>query len=273
MLKEFYNHNQQNYNNPDYDFNNPMLEGETGSGKTLLCKAFCYKYKLPYLRFNLNGGTTTADLIGSFIPDTTQPNSSGGFKPRFNYGYLSLFAKHGGVLVLDEINTAPAEILTALNSLTDSERSFIIQDTGEIIKAHPNFFLICTLNPESYSGRKPLAEDFKSRFQKFIFNSDTAIEKKLIKNIKILDLAQNLRDLQKKGDIDTPISTRILKYYEQNLNFYGFDIATEFFINNFKEHEKKAVYDTIELKFKLADSQDLNTAPIEATDLNTAPVN
>jgi MoxR-like ATPase/DNA-directed RNA polymerase subunit RPC12/RpoP len=47
---------------------NILLLGETGIGKTHCLRHLAYQTKLPYMRVNLNGGTTQEDLIGQWIP-------------------------------------------------------------------------------------------------------------------------------------------------------------------------------------------------------------
>jgi len=225
------------YTNKDF----VLIVGETGTGKTHLIRHFAYENKLPYARINLNGGTTADELIGHWVP-----NKDGGFK--WQDGILTTFVKNGGVIALDEVNACPAEILFCLHSLTDDERTLtLVDENNTVIKAHPNFFLVATMNPD-YEGTKPLNQAFKDRFKiKLIFDYDDKIEKKIVEDEVIVELAKKLRTMHSKGEISTPISTRTLIHYSENKNAYGEKLAFEIFLNNFETDEKDAIKNVMEL--------------------------
>ena len=218
-----------------------LITGETGTGKTHLVRHFAYMKKLPYARINLNGGTTAEELIGHWVPA-----KEGGFK--WQDGILTMFVRYGGIVALDEVNACPAEILFALHSLLDDERMLVLLDKdGEVIRAHNNFFLVATMNPD-YEGTKPLNEAFKDRFPiKLVFDYNDKIEEKLIENDRILLIADKLRPMKAKGEITTPISTRMLIYYVNNLNAFGEKLANEMFLNNFATYERDAIKNVIEM--------------------------
>lgn len=218
-----------------------LLIGETGTGKTHLIRHLALKKKMPYARINLNGGTTADELIGHWVPD-----NEGGF--RWQDGLLTIFVRNGGIIALDEVNACPAEILMALHSLTDDERMIVLQSKdGEVVKAHKNFYLACSMNPD-YEGTKPLNEAFKDRFPiKIFFDYSEKVEKKLIKDDVLRRLAKRLRKMKEVGEITTPVSTRQLLYFVENKESYGYDTALEFFLNNFESHEKQPIKDVIEM--------------------------
>ena len=218
-----------------------LVEGETGAGKTALARHFCYVKKLPYARINLHGGTTPDELIGHFIPD-----SNGGFK--WQDGLLTTFVRKGGVVVLDEANFCPPEILGALHSLTDDERKLtLVANDSEVIHAHKDFFLIATINPD-YEGTRPLNEAFRDRFKVVLFfDYDINVEKKLISDDKLRKLASKLRIMKTKGEIVTPVSTRSLIQFEQNSKLYGHELALDFFLNKFKSFEREPIKNVLDL--------------------------
>lgn len=226
---------ERSYNNGKF----VLLEGETGTGKTHLVRHFAFEKKLPYARINLNGGTTADELLGRWVP-----NLQGGF--RWQDGLLTIFVRNGGIIALDEVNACPAEILFALHSLTDDERTLKIND--EVIHAHEHFFLVGTMNPNEYEGTKPLNWAFASRFKiKLYFDYDAKIEKKLIEDEKILEIAEKLRLMHKKGEISTPISTRELIAFDENRKVFDENLAYDLFLNNFEKIEQKAIQNVIEL--------------------------
>jgi MoxR-like ATPase len=169
---------------------------------------------------------------------------------------LTLFVRNGGVVVLDEVNACPSDILFCLHSLTDDERTLTLLDKdSEVLHAHPNFFLITTFNPD-YEGTKPLNEAFKDRFKvKLDFDYNLKIEDKLVEDKDILRLAEKLRIMRAKNEISTPISTRMLIFYEQNSKQYGKDLALEFFLNNFESYEKEPIKNVLEM---ISKGEDVN---------------
>lgn len=223
---------------------NTLLIGETGTGKTHAVRAFCYNKKLPYMRVNLNEATTVEDLVGQWIP-----NAKGGFQ--WQDGVLTKFLREGGVFVCDEINSANAGILFILHSVLDDERKIVlVQKDGEVIHAHKDFWFIATMNPD-YEGTKPLNHALKDRFQVVLYyDYDEQVESELVKNKDIQRLAQKLRPLYRKGEILTPLSTRGLMQFEQNINIFGKDAATEMFLNHFSRDESQSIRSAMELIFK-----------------------
>jgi midasin len=80
--------------------------------------------------------------------------------------------KEGSLIILDEINLAPSEVLEALNRLLDDNRELYISESGTVLKAHPNFRIFAAMNPsELYAGRKDLSEAFKNRFIHLYFDN------------------------------------------------------------------------------------------------------
>ena len=235
FLKKCFQHNQDVFDKKSGKWKNIMIVGETGSGKSFFARAFAAKMKLPYKRINLNGATTPEDLCGQFIPKIDR---SFGWQD----GWLTLFMRDGGILVLDELNMASADILAILNSVLDDERSLTLtQKDGEIINAHRNFFAICTMNLH-YEGTKELNLALKDRFSDIIvFDYEKKIEGNLLKNKKIIQFAEKLRDSYKKGEIMNPVSTRSLIYFADNFKNYGEYTAIEIFSNRFEETEKNVV--------------------------------
>lgn len=219
---------------------NILLIGDTGVGKSHCARFMAWKLKLPYKRINLNGATTPEDLVGQFVP-------SGERDKPFVWvdGWLTKFMRHGGILVLDEINMAQADILAILNSVLDRERSLVLtHKDGEIIQAHKNFIVISTMNLH-YEGTKPLNEALRDRFNLTLeFNYDSNVEKELISNKNILDFAEKLRIAYLNSELMTPVSTRSLMFFQTNLRVLGKYIAEEIFFNRFDTNERKVVRET-----------------------------
>lgn len=230
---------QSLYENKDF----VLLIGDTGCGKTHLARNLAYQNNLPYMRVNLNGATTPEDLIGQWIPNPNPGVDTA--KYVWQDGVLTKFMRQGGVFVVDEINMAPADILSMLHSVTDDERRLVLtQKDGEVIIANPNFWLVCTMNPD-YEGTKPLNLALKDRFRIIPLGYSDRVERKLSIDEKMLEVAQKLRD---SDEITmTPVSTRDLIKYRDDQIKYGESIARAFFINNFDITEQPVVKEVMEL--------------------------
>jgi MoxR-like ATPase len=217
-----------------------LIIGETGTGKTFLVHHFCYVHKLPLYRVNLNGSTTPEHLIGRWTP-----TAEGGF--RWTDGILTTFVRHGGVIVIDEINSANAEILFCIHSLLDDDRQIcLIQKDGEVIKAHKDFWAIATCNPD-YEGTKPLNLALKDRFEILKFDYDEKVESKLVKDENMIGFARKIRKLYKEQEIRSPLSTRALMRNDKLKETFGKEIADIFLLNKFHDEEVNAIAEVLHI--------------------------
>jgi len=219
---------------------NVLLVGDTGSGKTHLVRHVANKMKLPYFRASFDRGITVEDLIGEYKPDETNHH----FK--WVDGMLTKMVREGGVFVGDEINGTAPEILFFLNMLLDDERKVVLrQHNGEEIIAHKDFIFVATINPSDmvvYEGVKRMNIALVDRFDLILtINYSKEVEKKLIKNEKLLKLANELRTAFMGGRLNVPVSTRALLQYEANEKLYGKELAMISFINKFPSEEKSIV--------------------------------
>lgn len=212
---------------------NSLLLGETGTGKTHCLRHLAYQMEIPYMRVNLNGGTTPEDLIGQWIPKKDGP----GFE--WADGVMTKMIRHGGLLVVDEINAANAEILFILHSLLDDERKVVlVQKDGEVVTAHTDFVFAATMNPTGYEGTKQLNLALFDRF-------DVVIE---FKNNAERFAPQNMREAVRKikegiaaGNIMGTISTRGIQQFIKNRELFGLDVAKEMFLQKFERLGREVV--------------------------------
>jgi len=157
-------------------------------------------------------------------------------------GPVTDLVRHGGVLLLNEIDFMPERITTVLFGLLDDRREIqLLENGGEVIKAHPDLVVIGDHNP-NYRGSRPMNQAWKDRFaHKWDFEYDKAIEKKLIGNTTLLEVANQLREQHERGEIDTPISTRGLEAFVKNVRNVNLDYAIETYLNSFADDEREAV--------------------------------
>lgn len=219
---------------------NVLIVGDTGTGKTHLVRHFAHANKIPYARLNLNAGTTADELVGRWVP-----SQSGGFK--WQDGILTTFVRHGGVVVLDEVNAASPDVLFCLHGLLDDERMLVLQaKDGEVVRAHPNLFIVATANLD-YEGTRTMNEAFLNRFAvKLHFDYDTKVEKKLIKDEILRKVAKMVRDMKNQGKMMSSLSTRDLLNYQRNKELYNNKMAIEFLVVGRTASEQVALRNVFE---------------------------
>ena len=174
-----------------------LIEGPTSAGKTAAVRYLAWKTQAPYRRINLSDATEVADLIGRYVGGELRYSSSAlqamsatdlrllcdhykvaaeprnasiaalvqaQQKSRWVDGPVVTALKRGEVLLLDEINLAPASVIERINSLLDDDGNLVLTEhKGEVIAPNKNFRVVSTCNPANYVGRKPLSEAFRSR--------------------------------------------------------------------------------------------------------------
>ena len=133
-----------------------LLTGPAGTGKSVLATIMATEMKAPLLRYQATEGTQIEDLKGEYIPSADKDK-------QFEYclGLLLKAYSEGWQMLIDEINMAPAGVLSLLNQFLDDTPNITIY--GKVYKRHPNFVLYCTMNP-GYEGTNPLNASLKSRF-------------------------------------------------------------------------------------------------------------
>ena len=171
---------------------NVLLEGPTGTAKTLSAEIICdlleyikkkekkEKYKKKeVIKFNLSSETTIPDLLGRYIGSN---KSLAGIKME-DGPFIDAY-KNGKILILDEINLASKSVLECIEAALDND-FLSIDNPGkpliEKIPKHKDFCLIATQNPNSglYIGkRQDLGFEFLSHFQVIYFDKFTEEEYK-----------------------------------------------------------------------------------------------
>lgn len=176
--------------------------GPSGTGKTTKLIAIAGALGLPYLKVTGSRNIDEAYLFGKYV----LKNGS----TVFEYGPLTKIMKYGGVFIFDEINMIDGDVLSSLNDLLDGSRMKVL-DSGEVIKAHPNFRFAESMNI-GYAGTNEMNISHKSRIQfknklseistetmaKIVIN-ETGIEEKIALEMSSLvpifnDIIENLGD-------------------------------------------------------------------------------
>ena len=212
---------------------NILLIGETGTGKTHCLRHLASEMEMPYMRVNLNGGTTPEDLVGQWIPK----REGSGFE--WCDGVLTKMVRLGGLFVCDEINAATAEILFILHALLDDERKVVlVQKDGEVLVAHEDFVFAATMNPTGYEGTKPLNLALFDRFDVIIEFKNNA-EKFAPPELK--EVVRKIKSGIANGDIMGAISVRGVQQLERNRKLFGDVVARKIFTQKFVGVGKETV--------------------------------
>lgn len=191
------------------------LVGHAGVGKNVLIRHIAEQTNTPIVRFGASDDITYEDFTGAYAPT----EDGDGFE--FRYGVGAAAVKYGWWLIVDEINAAPPEIMTALHQVTEEgdNAELLIRETQEVITPHENFRLIGTMNP-NYAGTHELNKAFASRayhvrleylsphLEREILAEKTELDSHLRRQLTLF--AQSVRSRLEAGDIRTPITTRHL---------------------------------------------------------------
>lgn len=223
--------------------NNVLIFGPTGPGKTSLVLAYCATDKIPMVTVQCHGAVDPNTFWGGLVID----EATGALKG-WQDSEVTEVIRHGGVLYLDEVNFLPSKVSATFHGLLDKRRQITILDKGnEVIKAHKDLQVIVAYNPD-YEGTRPLNAAFKNRFKiKVRFDYDEMVERQLLCLPVMMDLAAKLRQANKAGDLDTPISTNMLIEFEELAVDLGYPFAVNNFLNAFGEDERQAVGEAFEL--------------------------
>ena len=138
---------------------NVIIQGPKGTGKSELIKKFAEDTGLPYWSVIGQEGIRADELLGHY--ELREGTS------KWVDGIIPKAVRAGGILHIDEANVIEPAILMRLDELLDNKRQLNMEDlNGELVKAHPDLFVVFTMNPPTYEGVKPLPEPIMSRLTK-----------------------------------------------------------------------------------------------------------
>lgn len=188
-----------------------MLKGPTGCGKTRFVEHMAWQLGRPLVTVACNEDMTASDLVGRFLLDADGT--------KWQDGPLTFAARHGAICYLDEVVEARQDTTVVIHPLTDNRRVLPLEKKGELLEAHPDFFLVVSYNPGYQSLMKDLKQSTKQRFGALDFNwPEAAVEIEIVSHEsgvdadtakKLVEIGGRARNLKGHG-LDEGVSTRML---------------------------------------------------------------
>jgi cobaltochelatase CobS len=199
---------------------NVLLYGAAGTGKTTAAMQYAARTGRPFMRIAFDRTTEPADLKGG-----RYPSESGGIE--WHDGNLTrAFRVPGMVLLLDEPTLLRSGSLAVLQTALDER--FLVLDTGEVVRAAPDLFVIAADNTDMtgdatgrYIDTAPVNLAFGDRFA-WRFAVDYLPEAKEIDAIStqtglhreatkfMVEYATKTRNEANGGTLTAPVTTRRL---------------------------------------------------------------
>jgi nitric oxide reductase NorQ protein len=194
-----------------------LLKGPTGCGKTRFIECMTWKLgaaageALPLVTIACHEDLTATDLVGRYLLSAEGTE--------WQDGPLTRAVRTGGICYLDEVVEARKDTIVVIHSLTDHRRLLPIEKRGEVLQAHPDFFLVVSYNPGYQSTLKDLKHSTRQRFLSIEFGYPPAeLERRIIERESGVDsalaerlaqLGTEVRRLDQQNLLEGP-STRLL---------------------------------------------------------------
>jgi hypothetical protein len=236
--------------------NNLMFTGPSGTGKTTLSKLIASRTGLHHVRVDFGGKLdAVSTLIGTHRHD---PEKGSYFDP----APFLLAIQKPGIVLLDEVNRAPAAGNNILFPLLDGAREITIDQElskgNRTVKVHEDciFHASCNTGFE-YTGANPLDPAFKSRFKTLEIDYPPAREEERLLALftkaeveiigTIVAAANTIRALHKEGELSSSIGLRETIDCAQCVED-GFQLPDAFehaFLPKFEHQDQEQVLDII----------------------------
>lgn len=203
---------------------NVYIAGPTGVGKTELATRVCNALGRKYYRVNFDGEFSKADFTGDWVL-AKDPDDRTSTIMMYNDGILPTAMKEGAVLILDEFDAAPPEILFTLQSVLEGKPLMNTKNTETVLPAS-GFCIIATANTVGkgdlssfYAGTRLMNQATLDRFhyvirmdylpekiEREILMRRTGCEEKLAKNV--ITFMNNARKAASGGSLFETFSLR-----------------------------------------------------------------
>jgi nitric oxide reductase NorQ protein len=188
-----------------------MLKGPTGCGKTRFVEHMAFRLQRPLMTVACHEDLFASDLLGRYLLQNDQT--------RWMDGPLTLAVRSGAICYLDEVVEARKDTTVVIHPLTDNRRRLVIDKTGEVLAAHPDFMMVISYNPGYQSVLKDLKQSTRQRFVSIEFDYPQAdAEAEIVARegrvepeaaLKLVSLAGKIRGIREQG-LTEGASTRLL---------------------------------------------------------------
>jgi midasin len=141
--------------------------------------------------------------------------------------------QQGGIFLIDEISLAEDSVLERLNSVLEAEKTLLLPEKGgeraEEVTAHPNFFVIATMNPSGDFGKRELSPALRNRFTEIWVEPITGAETLRRDPSCREDLHCMIREyLKRKHFTEEKMREAIAQSLFDFLHFYNSDFCSRF---------------------------------------------
>ena len=198
-----------------------LLKGPTGCGKTRFVEHMAWTLgkpsgprgegAMPLVTISCHEDLTATDLVGRYLLSAEGTE--------WQDGPLTRAVRSGGICYLDEVVEARKDTIVVIHSLTDHRRLLPIEKRGEVLAAHPDFFLVVSYNPGYQSTLKDLKHSTRQRFMSIDFDyPPQPLEERIIQResragsltaVLLAQLGAEVRRLDQQNLLEGP-STRLL---------------------------------------------------------------
>ena len=210
------------------DFN-VLLTGPTGCGKTTVAMEAAKRLGVDCYVVPCSAGMSEHHLLGRLMP-----TEDSGW--RFTPAPFSRAWAEGGLVILDEIDAADANVLLVLNSALANGR--LVDGEGKTVMRHEHCYIMATANTagggatETYAGRSHLDASTVDRFSGAILEMDycPTYEGKNV-DADVLRFVREVRGYIKAESLPYACSTRfaLAATKRKAIGHSGADIAASYF--------------------------------------------
>lgn len=224
---------------------NVLVSGPAGCGKSKMAKEIAKALELDFFTVSFSGGVRYAQVFG-----TTQIKKDG--STEWVPSELLMAVQRPGLVLLDEIFAADANVLIGLNSLLETGSRSFLSPIGEI-KVHENCRFIACANTlgrtkdNKHRGAQRADDSLLDRFCVVHMTYDTNVERVVLEKLGaplgLLEKVSDLREKLRMNQIDFEASTRRLITCAK-LIISGLSLAKAFemaFLNSLSKTERSMV--------------------------------